>query len=88
MEPKSLIKELKFNNNNKNSRYVKSPTGNIYSSKSSITGSSLLFNGIFIYNKIPDNFKSLNIKKFKTEIKQYIYDKLPHDNIVCIGDYG
>ena len=88
MEPKSLINELKFNKNNKNIRYVKSPVGNIYNSKSKITGDSLMFNGIFLYNKIPDTLKILNMKKFKTEIKNYIYYNLPHDKIVNNGDYG
>ena len=60
MEPKSIINKLKYNKNNKNSRYVNAPACNIYKSKSIITGNSLLFNGIFIYNKIPDIFKSYN----------------------------
>ena len=47
MEPKSLINELKFNINNINIRYVKSPLCNVYNIKSKITGDSLLFNGIF-----------------------------------------
>ena len=88
MEPKSLVNELKFNNNVKNDRFVKSPVGNIVKSKSKITGDSLLFNGIFLYNKIPDNIKTLNINKFKIEIKKYIYEKLPHDKIINKGDYG
>ena len=88
MEPKSIVNELKFNKMNKNSRYVKSPACNVHISKSRITGDSLLFNGIFIYNKIPELFKSYNMKKFKTEIKHYILNKLPHDKIVNNGDYG
>jgi len=47
-----------------------------------------MFNGIFLYNKILDTLKILNMKKFKTEIKNYIYYNLPHDKIVNNGDYG
>ena len=65
MEPKLLVNELKFNNNVKNVRFVKSPVSNIVKSKSKITGDSLLFNGIFLYNKIPDYIKTLNIKNLK-----------------------
>ena len=67
---------------------VKSPVRNIVNSKSKITGDSLLFNGIFLYNKIPDYIKTLNIKKFKIEIKKYIYEKLQHNKIINKGDYG
>ena len=88
MVPKSLVNELKFNNNVKNVRFVKSPVSNIVKSKSNITGNSLLFNGIFLYNKIPEYIKTLNINKFKIEIKKYIYEKLPHDKIINKGDYG
>ena len=61
---------------------------NVHNSKSKITGDSLLFNGIFLYNKIPDTLKGLIMKKFKPEIKNYIYNNLPHDKIVNSGDYG
>ena len=77
MVPKSLVNELKFNNNVKNVRFVKSPVSNIVKSKSKITGDSLLFNGIFLYNKIPDYIKTPNINKFKIDIKN-IYMKSYH----------
>ena len=57
MEPKSLINELKFNKNNKNIRYVKSPVSNVHNSKSKITGDSLLFNGIFCIIKYRTHLK-------------------------------
>ena len=56
MEPKSLVNELIFNND-KNTRFVKSPTANKIKSKSAITADSLLYNGIFLYNKIPEIIK-------------------------------
>ena len=60
MEPKQLVNELIFNNNNKITRFVKSPMDNKNKSKSNITSDSLLYNGIFIYNKIPEIFKTYN----------------------------
>ena len=63
MEPKSLVSQLIFNNDiKKNTRFIKSPTDNKYKSKSKITSDSLLFNVIYIYNKIPEYIKTKNIK--------------------------
>ena len=86
MEPKSLVSQLIFNNDlKKNIRFTKSLTENKFKSKSNIKSDSLLFNGIYLYNKIPDYIKTKNIKQCKSEIKLYIINKLPHDKIIAKG---
>ena len=89
MEPKSLVSQFIFNNDLKNNiRFTKSPTDNKYKCKSNITSDSLLFNGIYLYNKIPDYIKTKNLKQFKSEIKSYIINKLTHNKITTKRDYG
>ena len=52
MEPKSLVSQFIFDNDLKNNiRFTKSPTDNKYKSKCNITSDSLLFNGIYLYEK-------------------------------------
>ena len=78
MEPKSLVSQLIFNNDlKKNIRFTKSLTENKFKRRSNIMSDSLLFNGIYLYNKILDYIKTKNIKQFKSEIKLYINNKLP-----------
>ena len=61
MEPISLVSHFIFNNDLKNNiRLTKSLTDNKYKSKSNITSNSLLFNGIYLYNKIPNYIKTKN----------------------------
>ena len=88
MLPEFLVENIIFNKKVKNTRYTKSPVSNINKSKSSITGNSLLFKGILLYNKLDPRYKVLNISKFKKEIKLYIKEKLPPDRIVGPSDYS
>ena len=67
---------------------MKAPTEDKIKSKSNITLDSLFFNGVYLYNKIPDILKTKNIKPFKSEIKHYIRNILPHDKIITKKDYG
>ena len=44
-----------------------------YPNKTKISKSSILFNGLNLYNKIPTQLRQLPIKKFKSQIKKHFF---------------
>ena len=44
-----------------------------YQSKTKLSKSSLLFNGLELYNKLPPQLKQLPIKKIKTQLKKHFF---------------
>ena len=77
---------MKFRDNG-NSRFVRAPIAMKYVAKNEKLNASTLYKGVLLYSKIPENLKSLNMKKFKMLIKKYIETKMPLDRINTYRDY-
>ena len=85
-QPKMLLNMFEYNTN-KSQRLTKTPQGMKYKSLNEKINSTTLYKGIFLYNKIPESIKTLNMKKFKGAIKNYIYKNMPLDRINTYKDY-
>ena len=70
-----------------NKRFVRAPIAMKTESKFEKLNASTLYKGILLYSKIPENLKSLEMKKFKTAIKSHIVTKMPLDRINTYRDY-
>ena len=84
--PKALFELFKYKENIRG-RYTRCPDSLKREPKTKNTREGLLAKGLFIYKKIPDIYKTYNIKKFKNEIKKYIKEKLPPDKMIKYNDY-
>lgn len=86
-QPKQIINLMKFREKG-NSRFVRALIEMKYVFKNEKLNATTLYKGILLYLKIPENLKSLNLKKFKIAIKKYIETKMPLDRINTYRDYS
>ena len=85
-EPKSILNQYDYEDK-ENTRYVRAPYKCKYKPNSALMLNSLFNKALLLYTKIPEQFRTFNIKKFKKEIRSYIREEVPPDRIPKHVDY-
>lgn len=84
-QPPALVQYLQYNMVKSDiARLVRKPSIN-HMSLSSKTSHSFLHRTCYIYNELPDNYRTMNKKQFKSNIKNYIIDHFPPNRIPKIN---
>ena len=79
--PKSITQLLTFSlHRSQNSRNTRKPLvkRQALSVKDKQT---LIFKSVYLYNKLPDIFKTYNVKKLKKHLKEFIFEHFPSNSI-------
>ena len=86
MVPKSIYELFEYKEI-PNTRFIRTPYKLKYNPINNTIRNTSLYKGLFLYNKIPEVIKSMNVKKFNIALKMHIVEKLPFDRINTYKDF-
>ena len=79
--PPSITDYMTFSlSNSDNVRLIRRPMIK-KAHKSKVASQSLLYRAIYLYNKLPDHFRTYNVKKFTKTIGSYILENFANNSI-------